>query len=239
MDSDWTEELSEGFLEYGRYFVPEREEQIEALCSLTPEVGRKGTVIDLCCGEGLLSAALLERYPECQVLGLDGSPAMLTRARQTCSASGNRFKTQLINLSAGDWRLRELQPGAILSSLAIHHLDGPGKRQLFKDCFNMLQPGGGLLIADLIEPASQPANAYAAQRYDEAVRLRSLDIDGHLAMYERMLTLQWNIFRYPDEMDRPSPLYAQQCWLDEAGFQGIDVFWLKAGHAIYGGYRPG
>ena len=26
-------------------------------------------------------------------------------------------------------------------------------------------------------------------------------------------------------------------WLEEAGFSSVDCFWMRAGHAVYGGYR--
>jgi hypothetical protein len=35
----------------------------------------------------------------------------------------------------------------------------------------------------------------------------------------------------------PSPLSEQLVWLREAGFASVDCFWLRAGHAVYGGYR--
>ncbi|MEO1644022.1 MAG: hypothetical protein AAFR67_02465, partial [Chloroflexota bacterium] len=47
---------------------------------------------------------------------------------------------------------------------------------------------------------------------------------------------QWNYYRYPDDFDTPSPLYHQLRWMDEAGFSTVDVFWMQAGHAVYGGY---
>jgi hypothetical protein len=38
-------------------------------------------------------------------------------------------------------------------------------------------------------------------------------------------------------MDKPSRLSDQFRWLEEAGFAEVDVFWMQAGHAIYGGRR--
>jgi tRNA (cmo5U34)-methyltransferase len=43
----------------------------------------------------------------------------------------------------------------------------------------------------------------------------------------------------PDPEDRPSPLFAQLCWLREAGFEAVDVYWMFAGHAVFGASRPG
>lgn len=36
----------------------------------------------------------------------------------------------------------------------------------------------------------------------------------------------------------PSRLLDQLKWLEEAGFQQVDVYWMQAGHAIYGGEKP-
>ena len=38
-------------------------------------------------------------------------------------------------------------------------------------------------------------------------------------------------------MDKPSGLFEQLGWLEAAGFEAVDVYWLKAGHAIYGGQK--
>src|SRR4051794_3926569 len=73
----WNEADSQNFIDHGRYFVPEREEQIETLCSLVPATAGSAHFAELCCGEGLLSEALLDRFPTATVHGYDGSPAML------------------------------------------------------------------------------------------------------------------------------------------------------------------
>ena len=70
----WSEADSENFIDYGRYYVPEREQQIETICSLIPDTPPPSHVVELCCGEGLLSHALLERLPNATVHAFDGSP---------------------------------------------------------------------------------------------------------------------------------------------------------------------
>ncbi len=49
---------------------------------------------------------------------------------------------------------------------------------------------------------------------------------------------RWNIYDYPDPVDKPSTLLEQLRWMEGAGFEGVDVFWARAGHALLGGYRP-
>ena len=77
----------------------------------------------------------------------------------------------------------------------------------------------------------------AARAWDEAVRQTAVARDGNEAAFDVFQSDQWNIYYYPDLMDKPSGLYEQLRWLEEAGFDAVDAYWLKAGHAIYGGWK--
>ena len=241
--SGWDEANSNDFIDLGRFFVPEREEQIAAVLGLIPDPG-DGLLVDLCCGEGLLSRALLERFRRARVLALDLSPTMLAQARATCAAisgGSGRFDTRPFDLADRSWRTFREPVRAFVSSLAIHHLDGEGKRQLYRDLAVALAPGGALVIADLVQPSTPAAQAVAAKAWDDAVRRRSLDLTGGLGPYEKFHELSWNLWAEtePDPIDKPSPLLDQLRWLEEAGLSGVDACWLKAGHAVFGGTRPG
>ena len=237
---NWSETESQTFIDLGRYFVPEREQQIEAFCDLIPPDEQPFNILELCCGEGLLAGALLARFPSCTVHGFDGSPAMLDRARRQLASYGERFQTQLFDLADHSWRTRDWPVQAVVSSLTIHHLDGRQKQQLFQDMARLLEPGGVFLIADVVEPASRAGAELAAKAWDAAVRQRALAIDGTLdalAYFERE---KWNMYRYPDpdDIDKPSRLLDQLKWLEQAGFADVDVFWTQAGHALFGGRKP-
>jgi tRNA (cmo5U34)-methyltransferase len=233
----WSEQDSRAFIDYGRYMVPEREVQIDIICSLIPHAEDTFHVLELCCGEGLLAEAILARFPSAVVHGYDGSPAMLEASALRLSRYGERFTTQQFDLAASDWRQPDRPLRAVVSSLAIHHLDGTQKEQLYGDLFGMLAGGGVLLIADLILPAGELGLGVAAQGWDDAVRERSLRLDGHTGVYDFFVQDQWNVFRYPDPVDKPSGLFEQLKWLEAAGFVEVDIFWMKAGHAIYGGRK--
>lgn len=131
---------------------------------------------------------------------------------------------------------------AVVSSLAIHHLDSTEKQVLFKDVASILAPGGSFIIADLTEPMDRFGRKLAANTWDEAVRQRSLDLDGDLRGYDQFRQLGWNHYGEPgpepDSIDKPSSLFDQLKWLEQAGFTDVDVFWMKAGHAIFGGRKP-
>lgn len=235
----WDESDSREFIDHGRIFVPDREEQIETLLTLIPPSPRH--VAELCCGEGALAGAILDRFPGCIVHALDGSPAMLEHARATLAAHGARFEGTLFDLADRSWRSFPWKADAILSSLAVHHLDGPEKRALYRDMARALAPGGVLLLADLVRPATAAGATLAARAWDENVRRRSLEIAGDLGPYEIFRTERWNYYAdpEPDPIDQPSPLLDQLRWLEEAGLAGVDVYWMKAGHAIFGGVKAG
>ena len=234
----WSEEDSQAFLDYGRFFVPQREYQITTICDLIPPRDEPFTVVELACGEGLLAHAILERFGQARVLGLDGSPPMLQRAATNLERFGERFQTQQFELAAGDWRMAIRNVHALVSSLTIHHLDSAGKQQLFHDVYRMLAPGGVFVIADIVQPTTQRGVAVAAQAWDDAVRQRAhaLGDDEHAFAYFQQS--HWNYYRYPDPGDTPSPLWDQLQWLAQAGFADVDIAWMQAGHAIFGGSKP-
>ncbi|RPJ40440.1 MAG: class I SAM-dependent methyltransferase [Chloroflexi bacterium] len=239
-DTNWSEENSRFFLQYAQYFVPDRETQIRTLCSLVPDPGQPFRILELACGAGLLAGALLERFPNSTVHGFDGSHEMLQTARQHLHPFGDRFLPGKFDLASREWRKTEPFYQVVVSSLAIHHLDNAGKAALFRDVFTMLFPGGAFLVADIIWPSGPQSQNYAAEMYDEAVRRRAEEIDGNLSAFDRFRSEQWNIFRYPDDpIDQPSTLFDQLKWLEAAGFQQVDVCWLRAGHAIFAGYKEG
>ncbi len=240
----WRESDSELFIQEGEFFVPERAQQIRTICDAIPKPKDPVTMLELCCGQGLLSAALLERFPSAKVTALDGSDAMRQAATKTCAKHAERFETRPFDLAATDWRQANLYSGpdtpihAIVSSLAIHHLDDAGKEQLYRDLHTMLAPGGALVIADLIKPTTPEATQIAAAAWDDATR-ETAQAAGDDDAFARFHAENWNLYSDPDPdpIDQPSTLFDQLKWLEAAGFQGVDVHWMRGGHAIFGGRK--
>ena len=236
----WQEEDSQLFIDYGRYFVPERETQIQIIGDLIPPRPAPFHILELCCGEGLLAAALLAQFPGATVHGYDGSLEMLQQTRARLAAYGDRFEAQTFDLATRDWRQPPWPVHAVVSSLAIHHLDGPGKQALFQDVQRLLAPGGIFIVADLVQPTTELGREVAAKAWDAAVRRQALELDDNLDAFDAFEQQQWNMYRYPegDDVDKPSTLFDQLQWLAQAGFADVDVYWMQAGHAIFGGRKP-
>jgi tRNA (cmo5U34)-methyltransferase len=238
----WSEETSASFIAYGRFFNPQRERQFDVIDDLaSAAVADDGAplIVELCCGAGDLAAFLLGKFRAARYLALDGSPAMLAETTRQCAAFRDRLTARRFDLGSDDWRQMGEQPRVVVSSLAVHHLDGDGKRKLFRDLHGLLAPGGAFVLADIMRPASKAGFAVAAEAYERAVAVRSLEERGDLSMLDKLRELKWNYFRYPDDdaVDQPSTVKEHLLWLEEAGFHGADLYWAMAGHAIVSGSK--
>lgn len=231
----------EDFLKYGHIFSPSRQEQFETFLSLLPAQQDESFIaVDLGCGGGALSKIILERFPNAKVIGIDVTEEMLDVARETLAPFGERATLKKFDLKEKQW-LSEIpeKVGCFVSSLAIHHLTGEEKGELFKSLYNKLNERGAVLLVDIIEPATEQVGRYFGNLWDKIVEQQSKDITGSLEAYKHFKDIEWNYYHWdePDEEDTPSPLFDQLKWLEEAGFSKVDCFWLRAGHAIYGGYK--
>lgn len=239
-ERSWNESDSQIFIDQGQIYTPRRDELRDAFLDLIPaEPNDEFQVVELAPGAGWLSAAILGRFPNASILALDGSEEMLAETARALEPFPNRWETGAIQLLDRDWRA-QLPTGlrAIVSSLAIHHLKGTAKRDLFADLHDHLAPGGALLIADLIEPASPAALRHMARAWDVDVERQSLQLSGSPAPWEFFRDDHWNIYTWPDlEMDFPSPLVDQIDWLRQTGYSRIDIPWARAGHTLIAAYR--
>jgi tRNA (cmo5U34)-methyltransferase len=241
VQSGWREEDSALFIDMGEVMTPARDEMSRAMLDVVPAGSDETfTAVEIGCGAGWLSEALLERFPNAHIVALDGSPEMLRHAGQRLAPFGERVELQLARLEDRDWLERLGGPvRCFLSSLTLHHLDGPGKRRLYADLFSVLEPGGALCLADIVDPASTWVRRHMADAWTEAVRQRSLDLTGETRTYDFFIEHQWNTYDFPDpDVDKPSPLVDHLRWLAEAGFVAIDVPWALAGHTVIAAYRP-
>lgn len=241
-DEHWNLSDSEAFIAYGDCFVPERAEQLDVVCSALPKFEDPTTIVDLGCGYGRLSGALLERFPRTRVVGIDAAQEMLDAAGHRLAAHGDRFepyRADIADIKDGDW-WRDGPLDAVVSMLAVHHLKGEHKRELFAGVLAALRPGGSLVVADLVAPASDRGVELARRAWDEAVERASLQLYGDRQAHEAFRRLRWNLYddMFGDPIDHPSRIIEQLQWLVQTGYADVDVYWMNAGHAIFGGNKP-
>ena len=235
----WTEEESRLYRSLAQVAVPERERQIEVMVSLVSAAEANGPVLEICCGEGLLTAAIQRALPGVTVHAIDGSASMLAETRSR-APEPDLLVTREVDIAAIDWRCFPKPLRAVVSSLAVHHLDGPGKRRLFADIHAALGAGGVFVLADVIAPATRTGQAIAATMWDQEVRRRSIAIDGGDAAFVGFRDSGWNHFHGEalDPIDKPSRLTEQLDWVRAAGFADVDLHWMMAGHMLLSAWKP-
>jgi len=236
---NWSEADSETYKKLAQVAVPYRDRQIASLLTLIP-FGQEDEfkAVELASGEGWLSESMLRAFPRASVLALDGSEVMRETTAARLAPFDGRVEVAAFDFFSADWLDRIEEADVVLSSLAIHHLDGEDKRTLYQVVAEKLSERGAFLIADIVEPQTSASREVFAAAWDDITRMQSVSRVGDESLYELFKSEQWNHFRTPDPVDKPSPLFEQLMWLKQAGLTGVDCFWMEAGHAIFGGYGP-
>lgn len=233
----WTEKESAAYRKMSDVAVPERERQIVIMTDLVGAAAVMGPVLDLCCGEGLWTRALIEALPGVTVYAYDRSPSMLAETRRRSGADA-KLVTREIDIVERGWRDFDEPLRAAVSSLAVHHLDGPEKRVLFADLFDALAPGGVFVLADVIRPATRVGDRVAARMWDEETERRARDL-GAIEGFAEFQAEAWNHFHRaePDPIDKPSTVAEQIDWLRAAGFVDVDIHWMMAGQVLMSAWK--
>lgn len=237
----WTEADSRDFLDLAEIAVPAREEQTQALLYLIPaDRGETFTVADVCAGEGLLCERILDAFPSSRVVALDGSELMRAKAAARLAPFGERAAVRDFELDTDDWF--DYLPSPLhcaVSSMALHHLEAQRKRGLFRCLAERLEPGGALIIADITATSSEFARRSFAEQWEKLAREQSQATTGSLDGYKRAVMEGWRPtwLTEAERGEMPYPVFQQLKWLEEAGLSTVDCFWMRAGHAVYGGYK--
>lgn len=177
--------------------IPHRRQAESLLLEALPE--RVDRFLDLGTGDGRLIALLREAHPGAEAVGLDSSAPMLARA-------GERFDGDAaVELRVHDLRDPLAESGrfdAIVSGLAVHHLEDARKRELFAEVRRLLAPGGVFANLDLVSAATPELH----ERFRREI--------GRLE---------------DDPADRLADLCGQMDWLREAGFAEVECHfeWLQ------------
>ncbi len=187
---------------------PRRAEGESVLLEQVPRDARR--ILDLGTGDGRLLALLRIDRREMLGVGLDFSEPMLKAARE-------RFADdERIELVEHD--LAEALPAlgrfdAVVSSMAIHHLEHDRKRSLYSEVFELLEPGGVFVnFEHVASPTHRLHRAFFA------------------AIGEPL--------EHEDPSDRLLDVESQLGWLRELGFDDVDCYWKWLEMALLIGVKP-
>jgi tRNA (cmo5U34)-methyltransferase len=185
-------------------------------------------VLELGVGTGNLTQKFLDRFPHSTVVGYDLSEEMLARARAKLADAGAR-----IQLHQGDISQVTFDGGpfdAVISAIAVHHVPPPDKPGLFQRLYNVLRPGGVVVIGD----AFQAATPDLSERY-RAISKASLEGEG---IVETPVYTAYRSRNSQPSGGSSTHLQAYLQWMEQAGFHNVDCVWKYLARAVVYGERP-
>lgn len=167
-------------------------------------------ILDLGTGDGRLLALLRRDRPTVQGVGVDVSPVMLAAARERFAGEDG--------VEIVDHDLTDPLPAlgtfdAVVSSMAIHHLEHERKRSLYAEVFDLLEPGGVFANFEHVASPNERLHHAFFAAIDEPLE-------------------------HEDPSDRLLDVETQLAWLREIGFDDVDCYWKWLEMALLIAVRP-
>ena len=226
------------FLSY-RAAIPMAQEQISVMISILKSREEPiESFIDLGCGDGILSAAILGEYPTATGVLVDFSEPMLEQARHQLKDCVGRLAFENLDYGHPNWMKKIQEHGpfdAIVSGYSIHHQPDNRKRQLYGEIFSLLKPGGWFVNIEHVASAAQLnidlfENHYVIARYTmekQAGGTRTFELIAE--EYKNRPDKAANIL---------SPVELQCDWLRETGYEEVDCYFRIYELVVFAGRKP-
>lgn len=197
--------------EYDRhreYIIPELR-QFYGTAVWAAETGKPAPeILDIGAGTGLMSAWMLEKFPDAHLTLVDIAENMLALAKERF---GDREHTRYV---VADYSTTDLGGPYDLacSALSIHHLETRDKRRLFSRIYTALESGGMFVNADQADGETPYFRGRNLEYWNRFLKNGPLSKEEHAEILKRR-----------DTLDKNEKLSDQLAWLKEAGFSDVDV----------------
>lgn len=198
--------VSQQYDEQRRKLIPCFEEIYRIATALAVLEKDAPSVLDLGAGTGLMSNFILQKYPKSKLTLIDLSDGMLEIARARFSDHSN------IKYIASDYTKFDYieQYDLVISSLSIHHMIDPEKKELFKKLYSIMTPGSIFINVDQVLGKTEYLETLYKSDWKKYIENSGLDPVEISSAIERT------------KLDRMSTLDQQLQWLIQAGFSDVD-----------------
>jgi ubiquinone/menaquinone biosynthesis C-methylase UbiE len=233
-------DLAAKFLQNVRDAIPLSIEQIDTMLQLLA-AGREEpleTFLDLGCGDGMLSAAILDENRSARACLVDYSEAALSGAREQLEPFKERVEFIVADYAEPAW-VRSLARGrtfdAVVSGFAAQHVRVERKRALFAEIFQLLKPEGIFIDIEHVASATRWTESVWDDCTIDAIFGQELRADADRSRAE---VAREYFARAIQQAGALAPLEVQCDWLRELGFENVDCYHKVLELAVFGGQRP-
>ncbi len=193
-------------------------------------------LIDLGCGTGNASLALLRKMPSAKIYLIDGSGRMVRVAEEkiSCARPGAILGCKVADLAGSDWDERVVVKGlvgegydGIISTLVLEHLPFDCYKAAIAKCHRLLRPGGWLLAAEGYSEAGSDMQEW----FFEKMERRRAAVDPKLSDFVARLRSEKETHYYAGKAEKEG-------WWRQTGFVQVNVLWQYLCIALMAGRRP-
>lgn len=192
-------------------------------------------VLEIGCGTGITTLALLAARDDQRITAVDIAPAMLTQAREQLDPWVREGRVRLVESDALAY-LRQLENGSfdlIASGYAFHNFRQDYRRQAINEVYRVLRPGGVFINGD----------RYARDDTLEHLQVIQDEVRHFFATFTRLgrldLLEQWIVHLFSDESpDHVMPLASALQSYRDAGFSPVTVHERCANNALVSAEKP-
>lgn len=204
--------------------VPGRSEALSLIAALVAtSASPHPEILDLGCGDGALTARIIEQSPGASVTLVDFSDEMLRRARLRFAGDA-RVTAVRQDLNAGlPETLGATRFDAVVSCYAIHHVQPENHARLFRQIRGALRAGGVFLWGDRFQGESPAIAAWEMDRWAAWMAERAKEKFGMNPSPAEVLQRQRE---FDDELGGPyGSIWAARDQLKGAGFTHLDCLY--------------
>lgn len=204
--------------EYQSAVVPYYNDMLEIAAKTCQRyLGKSPKILDLGCGTGNASSAVLKKIPA-EIFLIDGSSRMVEIAREKINieSPGSVVGYRVADFSKAGWDegLSISEYDAIVSTLVLEHLPFDSYKRLLDECYRLLKPGGWLMAVEGYEEEDSDM----LQWFNEEMESRRSRLDPTISDFVAQLRSQKEVHYYSSKSQKAA-------WWRAAGFLQVSVLW--------------
>ncbi len=235
--SAWADSnFAANYLDKADIYIVERRTMLWFVASLFTYFVKRGEgikLLDLGCGDGIVTDELLKADNSIVATLVDGGEGMLQKARERLKAFP---KTTFIKAT-----FQKILDGSVelssydfcVSSMAIHHLEMNEKASLFRHIASHLKPGEHFVNIDVVLPPSKELEGWYFAVWKDWM--------GHMMdrynIKDEVPDDMIRRYQDPSSMNHPDTLGTQLKALEQAGFKEVDCYFKNGIFAVFGGRK--